>query len=39
MLRDKKILIAGPAGQVAFPLTQFLARDNEVWGIARSLNP
>ena len=34
MLRDQKILITGPAGQIAFPLAQYLARDNEVWGIA-----
>lgn len=35
MLRDHKILITGPAGQIAFPLASYLARDNEVWGIAR----
>src|SRR5687768_18097584 len=35
MLRDQKILITGPAGQIAFPLAEYLARDNEVWGIAR----
>jgi nucleoside-diphosphate-sugar epimerase len=34
-LRDEKILITGPAGRVAFPLAARLARDNEVWGIAR----
>lgn len=34
-LRDEKILITGPAGRVAFPVAQALARDNEVWGIAR----
>jgi nucleoside-diphosphate-sugar epimerase len=35
MLSDEKILITGPAGQIGFPLAQFLTRDNEVWGIAR----
>jgi nucleoside-diphosphate-sugar epimerase len=35
MLRDQKILITGPAGQIAFPLASYLARENEVWGIAR----
>ena len=35
MLRDEKILITGPAGQIAYPMAEFLARDNEVWGIAR----
>jgi nucleoside-diphosphate-sugar epimerase len=35
MLADEKILITGPSGQIAFPLASYLARDNEVWGIAR----
>lgn len=35
MLTDKKILVTGPAGQIAFPLVRFLASHNEVWGIAR----
>ncbi len=35
MLSDEKILITGPAGQIAFPMTRALAADNEVWGIAR----
>jgi nucleoside-diphosphate-sugar epimerase len=39
MLSDEKILITGPAGQIAYPLTEFLARDNEVWGIARFGDP
>ena len=39
MLRDEKILVTGPAGQIAFPLCQELARDNEVWGIARFSQP
>lgn len=35
MLSDEKILITGPAGQIAEPLTRYLAADNDVWGIAR----
>ena len=35
MLTDQKILITGPAGQIAFPLAQFLATNNNVWGVAR----
>jgi nucleoside-diphosphate-sugar epimerase len=34
-MRGAKILVTGPAGQIAFPLAQALARDNEVWGVAR----
>ena len=39
MLSDQKILVTGPAGQIAWPLVQFLAGDNEVWGIARFSDP
>ncbi len=39
MLTDEKILITGPAGQIAFPLAEYLAADNEVWGIARFSDP
>ena len=39
MLSDEKILITGPAGQIAFPMTEYLAADNEVWGIARFSDP
>ena len=39
MLSGEKILVTGPAGQIAFPLAEALARDNEVWGIARFGNP
>ena len=38
-LRDQKILITGPAGQIAFPLAAALAADNDVWGIARFSQP
>ena len=34
-IRGAKILITGPAGQVAAPVARALAADNEVWGIAR----
>jgi UDP-glucuronate 4-epimerase len=30
-----KILVTGPTGQVATPITRHLAADNEVWGAAR----
>ena len=39
MLSGEKILITGPAGQIAFPLAEYLAADNEVWGIARFGDP
>ena len=38
-LRGKRILVTGPAGQIAFPLARDLARHNEVWGIARFSQP
>jgi UDP-glucuronate 4-epimerase len=34
-LAGKKILVTGPTGQVALPLTLSLAADNDVWGVAR----
>ncbi len=39
MLSGEKILVTGPAGQIAYPLTEYLARDNDVWGIARFSEP
>ena len=38
MLSDKKILITGVTGQIGFPIANFLARNNEVWGVARFTN-
>jgi len=38
-LQGRKILITGPAGQIAFPIARALARQNEVWGIARFGDP
>ncbi|MEE9286429.1 MAG: NAD(P)-dependent oxidoreductase [Dehalococcoidia bacterium] len=34
-MTGEKILITGPAGQVAFPVARALAKDNDVVGIAR----
>jgi len=34
-VEGKKILLTGPAGQIAFPMGRELARHNEVWGVAR----
>lgn len=39
MLKDKKILLTGPAGNIGFPLARNLAKDNEVWGVSRFGNP
>jgi len=39
MLSGEKILITGLTGQVAGPVARALARDNEVWGIARFGDP
>ncbi|HBM85071.1 MAG TPA: epimerase [Halieaceae bacterium] len=39
MLQDQKILLTGAAGQIAFPLGQFLAANNEVWAVARFSEP
>jgi nucleoside-diphosphate-sugar epimerase len=39
VLSGKKILITGPAGQIAFPLAAYLAERNDVWGIARFGDP
>jgi len=35
MIEGRRILVTGPTGQVAFPLTVALARHNDVWGAAR----
>jgi UDP-glucuronate 4-epimerase len=39
MIANEKILIAGPAGQVAFPIACALAARNEVYGLARFSDP
>jgi UDP-glucuronate 4-epimerase len=38
-MRDKKILITGPAGHLTIPIVRRLAADNDVWGLARFSNP
>jgi len=38
MLSDQKVLITGAAGQIGLPMTEQLAADNEVWGLARFTN-
>jgi nucleoside-diphosphate-sugar epimerase len=35
VLSGSKLLITGATGQVALPLTLALAKDNDVWGVAR----
>ncbi len=35
MLSGRKILITGVGGMVAFPIAQFLAPNNELWGVSR----
>lgn len=34
-MKDKRIVITGVSGQVAFPLARWLARENTVYGVAR----
>src|SRR5581483_11605573 len=38
MITGEKILITGPAGRIGYGLTASLAKNNEVWGIARFSN-
>jgi len=39
MVADRRILVTGVTGSVAFPLAAALARDNDVWGMARYSDP
>jgi nucleoside-diphosphate-sugar epimerase len=39
MLKDKKILLTGATGQIAGPIAENLAKDNEVWCAARFSDP
>jgi len=39
MIQDEKILVTGVTGAVAAPIAEFLAKDNEVWGLSRFLDP
>ena len=34
-MRDQKILVTGPTGNIGLPLVRHLAVDNKVWGLAR----
>lgn len=34
-LKGEKVLVTGPTGQVALPITLALAKSNDVWGVAR----
>ena len=34
-MKNQKILVTGPTGQVALPVSLALARENAVWGVAR----
>ncbi|MEI7618794.1 MAG: NAD(P)-dependent oxidoreductase [Actinomycetota bacterium] len=38
-LSGSKILVTGITGQIAFPLAQHLAANNDVWGLARFTDP
>jgi nucleoside-diphosphate-sugar epimerase len=38
MIRNEKILVTGVTGAIARPMARFLARENEVWGLARFTN-
>jgi UDP-glucuronate 4-epimerase len=38
-MRDRRVLVTGATGQIAFPLAKELAKDNEVWGLARFSDP
>jgi nucleoside-diphosphate-sugar epimerase len=35
MIKGARILVTGASGQVAFPIAAYLARDNDVFGVAR----
>jgi nucleoside-diphosphate-sugar epimerase len=35
MLSGEKILVTGAAGGIGFPLAEYLAKENEVWALAR----
>jgi nucleoside-diphosphate-sugar epimerase len=39
MLSGEKILITGAGGIVGYPMSKYLARNNEVWGVARFSDP
>lgn len=38
-MQDRRLLVTGATGQIAFPLAKELAKNNEVWGLARFSDP
>jgi len=34
-MKNRKVLVTGATGKIAFPIARALAADNEVWGVAR----
>ena len=38
-MNGEKILVVGATGQVALPLAKSLAKENEVWAVARFSDP
>jgi UDP-glucuronate 4-epimerase len=39
MFQGEKVLITGASGKIGFPIARALAKDNEVWGLARLRDP
>ena len=39
MIRGEKILVTGVTGMAPLPVAEFLAKENEVWGVARFSDP
>jgi len=39
MIRGEKILITGVTGMAPLPIAEFLAKENDVWGVARFSDP
>lgn len=39
MIKDEKILVTGASGLVGLQLAEYLAGENEVWGLARFVDP
>jgi UDP-glucuronate 4-epimerase len=39
LLRDEKLLVTGATAAIGFPMAPELAKDNEVWALARFSAP
>jgi UDP-glucuronate 4-epimerase len=39
MFQGEKVLITGASGKIGFPIARALAKDNDVWGLARLRDP